>query len=568
MIYNVEESISVENKRIISYGSCGMKVKNEEERKAFETALLYRSFEQVPKAEVNFQRAKDSYLMVYGQNARLLSHEVVEQKNSQNACSKNCSFYTQIFFSEGVNSNWCKAFPLASVFTMKPFPQKTICYLVGDRAPEECKACRKHASKELRRIYVKDLRFWGHPATVVLQYYPVEKCPVYQEIINKKLSGVHPRSGKNVKRFSNRLVKAVNSFLILDDPDISNIRLRFISEACDMSRNTLKHWRDREQSNAKQAYDEHLAAQHLQMEPVANQKLSDGNLATHFLYTVRSENAGAALADMHAAEDWENLYEAMAYHHPRAVNRIDMKPPGFFNLAYDFLLFTYPEIPTALGALLLTYLRFHLRYEDVFFSVAEQLYYKFYFDYYYDAMGVLLETYWNYHARDKSKDNIIEFLKLSSRKLVPCRKEYERGTSTAAIRAAWNECRRLAREAELAVRATPKRVPTQKLKKDHAELCSQIAQSTLPKKEIAERLLAFNHYALSDVEHYRGMEHLAGIRFTEHGDFIKTFSHLKVDGGMPLDELLPMVRRGLLNDESDEMPAAADDLAEPCESPE
>jgi len=550
LFYSFTNSNCVEaKKKYVSRSTCDMKTESTADRQAFEMALLYKSFEQDAYESV-FQKARDSYLKAYGANARLMAHEVVKRESSKDICGKGCSLYALAYTPKDKRWEKCAAFQLASNFLITPFLQKTICYLAGGFAPEKCKNCRKHASKEPRQIYVKDLRFWGHPATVILQYYPVEECKEYQKVINEKLSGVHPYSGKNVKRFSNRLVKAINRFLILDDPEINAKRLRFISEACDMSRNTLKHWRDREQRAAKMAYDQKLAEQHLRMDSIANAKMCDENCTTHFLYVIRPGSGGAALSDMHAAEDWKNLEEAFSCHHPRAVNRIDMKPPGFFNLAYDFLLFEYPQIPTALGALLLTYLRFHYRPEDVLWKIGERLDH-YTWEYYYNAIVMLTTTYWKYHVKDKSKDSIIEFLKLSSRKLVPCHKEYERGTSTEAIRSSWNKCRRLAKEYEIAFHAKPRVVRTGELERAHAELCTQVTRSTLPESEIAERLLAFNPYALSDVEHCGKMDYKAGIRFTEQGDFIYTFSHLKVDGGMPLDELLPMVQRGLLYNEEE-----------------
>lgn len=298
--------------------------------------LYYPQFEYF---EIGKMLDVGAYMQLYCEAATL---KIENYESICKSCEEHCRTYHQQNLPKR-QEDWCRCFPLVAELHAT-VSTDTVCARAKERAEDkaECEKCRKRQKPQSREITVSDYRIMGHPAKVFLHYTPID-CDRFRDEINLFLPGVHPVSKKSHHRFSSRLTKEINRFLVCE---LVPRKCRYVSEACNIPLSTVKHWWDNELRRAMSEYDKAAAKDRLLSKPTRTYLVGPYRYFedSRRIYDPRaSENAIPALCGLYRSADWCSVRTVIEFENFARLKRIWLSKAAFFCLAYDF--FSWKQVP-------------------------------------------------------------------------------------------------------------------------------------------------------------------------------------------------------------------------------
>ena len=203
---------------------------------------------------------------------------------------------------------------------------------------------RKPRSNTRSSIWIHDLRLYGHPVTVELQYRDIQTPQQRQRL--KALSCCYPGSGKNPVRYSARLGARINEAFAHGIADI------LIAEGSALSNDVIHHWLQRELRLANRALPKMTARYTLShcgnfsMVTSLCEINANGISGTHPFHQYRmvcrkEQNHPLRLIGMHRELDWQMVKKLLSglYDQPDRVGSSvkSICPERLFNVAVDYL---------------------------------------------------------------------------------------------------------------------------------------------------------------------------------------------------------------------------------------
>lgn len=412
---------------------------------------------------------------------------------------------------------------------------KNIAFCDSLRCPLRSSCIKTPSNKRPQTIQVYDLRFMGHPTVVNIQY-EYYRCDHRAHALST-LAGIYPTSNTRNRRFSCRLVTAINDALA------KRYRVTYISEATSIPLNTLYHWEHLVYSASAERHETKLLhAKYFSASGFTETSVPLTIRRRKYILIFSESNNKISLSSIYTQAEWQamaNLARGTQW------EDLDISDERLLNLAFDYYiteapftafpapialvhLYRWTQNPQLFGKNLLSEKILSFMQSNTF-PISPDI-------------AACYDECIRFLKNSISNLDYISFLKLMNAFYcfyIPSDRQ-----DFPAFISQWDDFV----ENQLSNASFGLRISLDISSPSLPLLLQAIKSSALPSKKIVARLLHFNPISLP---HITDSNNQTQYLFTEYGDFDYD---LHTTETASLDELLSMVQAGLLEDCLPNMP--------------
>ena len=243
-----------------------------------------------------------------------------------------------------------------------------------DKTESPCSKCRYLAESsnlpsDRRKITVHDIRLFGHPLQVCIDY-DYHRCKRKQEYL-AHFPGISEQSRFNQIRFSVRLTERINAAIL------ERVPLNYISEASAVPYDTIRRWKSREEHIAERRISKQKYITHFSDSFVLETQCLDIQFSSYsFKLCLQACENGTEVSGLYPREEWEALDQLMRTGKDenmilRKFNNMNGGCYILYNMVFDYLCENSRIPEPAIGSYVVT--NVIMRYLDNSFLPVEDL---------------------------------------------------------------------------------------------------------------------------------------------------------------------------------------------------